>query len=92
MQVHTNDTSIEIFVTCLCVHERLMTSRMHACAIAHAWHEFKNIRHVLSCARKINYACMYELPVPSSNNHDEGSKVHSMHVTHKRDTCARECI
>ena len=69
VQVHAHDTGIQIFATCLCAHRRLMThelpvktSRTHTRAIAHAWHEYKNIRYVLSCAQMIDDVLTYELP------------------------------
>ena len=72
VQLHSHDTSKEIFVTCLRAHERLMTyelpvqtSRTHACAIAHTQHVHKNIRCVFFCARNIDEVRTYELPVPS---------------------------
>ena len=72
VQLYMHDTSIEIFATCLRVHKILMTyefpvqtSRTHACAIARARHQYRNIRYVLSCARKIDDVRTYELPVPS---------------------------
>ena len=61
VQVHALDTGIEIFVTCLRVHKRLMTyklpvqtSRTHACAIARALYKYTIIRYMLSCAQKID--------------------------------------
>ena len=72
VQVHAHDTGIQIFITCLCVHGRLMThelpvktSRTHACVIACTRHEYKNIPYVLSCARMIDDVHTYELPEPS---------------------------
>ena len=72
VQLHGYDTSIEIFVTCLHVHERLMTYglpvqtlRTHACALARARNVFRNIYYMLLCARKIDEVCTYEFPVPS---------------------------
>ena len=66
--MHAYGTSIEIFVTYLRVHGRLMTyelplqtSRTYPCAIVHTRYEYTNIRYVLSCGRKIDDVRTYVL-------------------------------
>ena len=61
VQLHAHNTSIEIFITRLRAHERLMTYESpmqtlttHACAITHTRHEYINISYVLLCAQKID--------------------------------------
>ena len=51
VQLYMHDTSMEI----LMMYEfPVQTSRTHTCAIARARHEYRNIRYMLLCARKID--------------------------------------
>ena len=54
VQMHTCGTGIEIFVTCLHVHGRLMTYELPVQTSVRAHYEYANICYVFSCGRKID--------------------------------------